>query len=75
MEKMLLNKITKVVSISGDVKVESYDEGAATYEEVMAEEINIGGFFKLIGKRVDGSDFECVLTQNEYFDGKPWKFA
>ena len=73
MTKYLLNKVTKVISVSGDMTVGSYEEAAKVYEDVFAEEVEIENGFMLKGIRVNGEEFEAILSIEEYFEGKEFK--
>lgn len=66
--EMLLNKVTGVISVEGDVMVASYEQDV--YVNVNVEEIEVEGGFKLIGETKDGQKVEAFLSTEEYFEGK-----
>ena len=70
---MLLNKVTGVISVEGDMKVENYEESLKVYVEVNAEEVEVEGGFKLVGETENGEKIESFLTFEEYFEGKEFK--
>ena len=67
---MLLNKVTGVISVEGDMKVENYEESLKVYVEVNVEEIEVENGFKLVGETENGEKIESFLTFEEYFEGK-----
>ena len=69
--EMLLNKVTGVISVEGDMKIESYEKDV--YVIVNVEEAEIEGGFKLVGETEEGEKIEAFLTVEEYFEGKEFK--
>lgn len=73
MKKYLFNRITKVLSVEGDMTVSSYEEADKIYETVEAKEVETDNGFMLVGKRSNGEPFESFLSLEEYFNGKQFK--
>lgn len=73
MEKYLFNRVTKILSVEGDMQVSSYEEASKIYETVEGEEVETDNGFMLVGTRSNGEPFESFLSFDEYFDGKQFK--
>lgn len=73
MKKYLFNRITKVLSVEGDMQVSSYEEANKIYETVEAEEMETENGFVLVGIRSNGDTFQSFLSFEEYFNGKQFK--
>lgn len=66
--EMLLNKNTGVISVDGDVSVGTYENDF--YVNVVGEEVEVEGGFKLVAKDKDGNTYEAFLSVEDYFGGK-----
>ena len=72
---MLLNKVTGVISAEGDMKVENYEESLKVYVEVNVKEIEVEGWFKLVGETENGEKIEAFLSTEDYFEGKEFRLS
>ena len=61
--EMLLNIKTGVISFDGDIL-------GAEYKRVVVEEIEVEGWFKLVGENI-----EAFLSNEDYFNGKEFIVA